>query len=412
MLLICLIQKRFFEHINNEMSNHLIRISRQDLLNIRSIICYSPMSRINLTYLPLKLERLGKKVFHNLFIFYRRRRKLISFIKALSGRSELKEVNIEDLSSLNSLELKLSSSPKRITLRNLTALENFKFQQSNISINSDILVKLLEQLPSVKKLTLYGRLSNFHLDNMIHMRELSLKGFLDNDFNYDLFKNICNQLTDISISYSNIDDEKMNKLFDDHHFPNLSKLCIEETKITKLDAKTTFSQFQILKELTLCDNLDLEIIDYEFFSNLKQLTRFTWMDRWMNRSINKLKPIGFDKSHFSKLTNLEYLRLNGKIERIEENMFSNLKNLTHLDLSYCLLEDHQLNAKSFFGLEKLKILDLKSNKLTNFDLRILDNSPQINLVDLSYNKIVNKNEIFNYTKDTNSNVEFKFSFIL
>ena len=70
MLLICLIQKRFFEHINNEMSNHLIRISRQDLLNIRSIICYSPMSRINLTYLPLKLERLGKKVFHNSYLYF------------------------------------------------------------------------------------------------------------------------------------------------------------------------------------------------------------------------------------------------------------------------------------------------------------------------------------------------------
>ena len=259
-------------------------------------------------------------------------------------------------------------------------------------------------MANVEKLTLIGNLSDFNLDNIINLQELSLKGLLHQDFNYEIFMNLGYQLTDLSINCSNIDNERMNKLFIHTNFPNLSKLSIMNTKITKL-GNTIFSGFQKLRELTLCDNKELKVIDYGCFSDLKQLTRFNWIDS----SFVVYGYIGFDKKHFSDLTNLEYLKLNGKIEHIEENMFSNLKNLAHLDLSSCELKNHQLNAQSFFGLEKLKILDLKDNKLTNFDLRILENLPQIKIVDLFYNFIENKREILNCTKD--SNVEFKFSFV-
>ena len=66
MVLIGLIQKFFFENLNNtqELSNYLIHVSRKDLLNVRSITCHYAVSGVNLTYcpfdLPLKLERLGK----------------------------------------------------------------------------------------------------------------------------------------------------------------------------------------------------------------------------------------------------------------------------------------------------------------------------------------------------------------
>lgn len=65
MILIGLIQERFFENMNStdEPPHHLIRVSKNDLSNIRSITCHYDMSGVNLTYspiyLPLKLERIG-----------------------------------------------------------------------------------------------------------------------------------------------------------------------------------------------------------------------------------------------------------------------------------------------------------------------------------------------------------------
>lgn len=74
MVLIGLIHECFFENLNNthELPNHMIRVSRNDLLNVRSISCHYATSAVNLTYsqtyLPLKLERLGKNMIFN-FIY-------------------------------------------------------------------------------------------------------------------------------------------------------------------------------------------------------------------------------------------------------------------------------------------------------------------------------------------------------
>ena len=75
MVLISLIHECFFKNLNNTQKppNHLIRVSRNDLINIRSIICHYAMSGVNLKYspinLPLKLEKLGK-MFFLFHIFY------------------------------------------------------------------------------------------------------------------------------------------------------------------------------------------------------------------------------------------------------------------------------------------------------------------------------------------------------
>ena len=190
------------------------------------------------------------------------------FIIVLRGKRDLKEIKIEEFSSLKSLDLKIFSV-ERITLRNLIAVRDLKFELVESPINSDIQEKLFDQLPNVQKLTLIGYLSNFYLDNMFCLQELSLKGSLDKDFNYGLFTNLCNQLTDL---FSNFDDQSMNELFIDHNFPYLSKLRIMNTKITKLENKI-FSLLQTLGDLKINDNKKLKIVDYNAFSNLKQLAQ-------------------------------------------------------------------------------------------------------------------------------------------
>lgn len=238
------------------------------------------------------------------------------FIIVLRGQRELEEVKINDFFSLKSLDLNLYSV-ERITLRNLMALRDLKFQLLDSPINSDIQLKLFDQMPNFQKLTLIGHFSYFNLDKIFLLPELSLKGLLYGDFNFDLFKNLCNELTDLSINCFNIDDEKMDKLFICHQFPNLSKLLIMKTGITKLENKI-LSRFQTLKDLTIYNNKELNFIGFNSFCNLKQLTR-------LNLTGNSITS--FERIHFSKLTNLEYLKLSDlKIVSLRENLFSNLKN--------------------------------------------------------------------------------------
>ena len=238
-------------------------------------------------------------------------------------------------------------------------------------------------------------MSDFNLDNIIHLQELSLNGSLDKDFDYDLIKNLCNQLTDLTINCSNFDDESMNKLFVDHHFPNLSKLRIMNTKITKLGTDFN-SRFQQLRDLTIYNNREIRI-DCDTFSSLKQLTRLKLTENYFT--------IDVDKKAFSELTNLEYLKISGKFI-IKEFMFTNLKNLTHLDLSNTRLD--MLILPLFFGLEKLEILNLQKCGGIFFDLIILDKLSQLKILDLSDNfSIVNENTILTHMKDY-PNIEFKF----
>ena len=293
--------------------------------------------------------------------------------------------------------MKLHGSFEPITIRKLTELQDLQFELVESPINSYIQIELLDKLPTVEKLTLIGRFSDFNLDNLFNLEKLSIKGLLNNDFNFDLFKNLRNQLTYLYIDCSNIDNDSVNKLFIDNNFPNLSKLRIMNTKITKLENKI-FSQFQKLSDLKLYSNKELKSINYDCFSNLKQLTRLNLTESLIG---------SLDKRHFSALNNLEYLKLSlFNIVDIEENIFSNLTKLTNLDLSYCKLEN--LKPESFIGLINLKILDLRSNKFTKFDLRILENITRIKIVDLSGNSINNKEEILNHMR-AYSNIKFRFS---
>lgn len=95
---------------------------------------------------------------------------------------------------------------------------------------------------------------------------------IDEDFNFDLFNVLCNQLEIIGISGPNIDNEFFAKLFNGRNFPYLSSLSISNTRIAKLE-KEMFDGFRMLRDLSICFNEELRIIDHDAFSNLKQLDR-------------------------------------------------------------------------------------------------------------------------------------------
>ena len=53
---------------------------------------------------------------------------------------------------------------------------------------------------TIEELHLHGNFSNFNLDSLVNLRELSIAGYIDKSFNFELFKNLCNQLENLNSS--------------------------------------------------------------------------------------------------------------------------------------------------------------------------------------------------------------------
>ena len=299
------------------------------------------------------------------------------------------EIELDGLLSLQYLHLSLNSL-ERFSARNLPSLKYFILdcQQLNNSQSTQIFV----HLSNIVELEIKGIFSDINMDDLTNLEKLSISGKIEIDFNFDLFKNLCNRLKDLSICKINIDDEKLAKLFQSHNFPNLEKFKLAYCEITKLE-KNQFKGFPTLQFLTIINpyensNKQLRVIENGAFSNLTNLVS-------LNLHGNSIETIG--QRQLSGLINLNTLVLSfNRIECIEDYTFSDLNNLKKLDLSDNNLSI--LNPKSFIGLENLEYLDLKSNKLKYFDLRNLDHISNIEKIVLLNNPILNRNEILTLNK--------------
>lgn len=100
---------------------------------------------------------------------------------------------------------------------------------SKLSVYSDIVEILLNHSPNIE-LSLDGCLSNFNLDELIRLKNLKLLGNIMKDFNYDIFKNLCNKLIVLTIGCPNIENEMLIKMFNGLHFSNLSNFFIRSDK--------------------------------------------------------------------------------------------------------------------------------------------------------------------------------------
>ena len=208
------------------------------------------------------------------------------------------EYNIEGLSSLKRLYLAANVAKVDISLKNLPSLTNLSLSFFRC-INKDIVTSVLNQVPFIQELCLQGNLFYLNLDNLVNLRKLSLSGYIKENFNFELFKNLCNQLESIKINLGNIDEKTFFKLFDGYNFQYLVDLTIEFLDNKRL-TKEFIDRLPIHRQLNI-NNCGIEVIEHDSFSNMKQLT----------------------------LLNLR----SNKIKVIEENAFSNLKNLQKLDVS-------------------------------------------------------------------------------
>ena len=214
-------------------------------------------------------------------------------------------------------------------------------------INNDSCTKLFESFSNIEVLSLDGNFSNISFDSFTNLKGLLICGSLLNNFNFDLFKNICNQLEHLKIAFYNIDDENMFKLLNGKNFPYVSKLEINNSKMTRLEKKL-FDRFPMLRSLDVNSNNDLKTIDKDAFWNLK-----------------KLKYLSISNSD--------------KLSELDSELFSRLENL-----------------------EKL---NLRQNKLTRFDLKIMNYIVKVNEINLENNLIENESELLDYCKQSNVNLK-------
>ena len=311
------------------------------------------------------------------------------------------EIKIEGLSSLKYLRLELFSV-KQMTFRNLTGMRELDLfllynSPNNLAVLSKFSSELSECFPNIEKLTLHGFCLNLNLDNLINLKDIKLFFILIDDFNFDIFKYICNQLERIVLICHNLNDNFLAKLFYPHNFPYLRELDLSNTKISKFEKKF-FDRFPMLQTLSVYENRELRKIDHDAFSNLKHL---------VDLQIKYCRIESIEKSYFSSLANLEILVLDGNpLREVKEYVFSDLKNLHILSLNNIQLTS--LGPKSLAGLNNLEFLSLKDNKLTDFDFSILDNIWRIREIDLSGNPIINKDITF-YPLTNGEKVLFKYT---
>ena len=216
------------------------------------------------------------------------------------------EINIDGLSSLKTLDLDVPSTRKSFSITNLNSLTTFELCDRTNIINQKV-IENFERLPNLKSLTLEGNLSYFNLDNLVNLKHLSLSGNMKNKFNFEIFKNLCNQLEALRIGFTNIDDNTLFELFNGHYFSNLKSLIFVRCYIKRVH-KNFIDPFPMIKRLSIVA-CELEVIESDAFSNAKQL-------HYLDFNANMISSI--QKNVFSNLNNLETLNLsNNKLESLE-----------------------------------------------------------------------------------------------
>ena len=126
-----------------------------------------------------------------------------------------------------------NSAEVDFSIRNLNSLRRL-YISITCKIDEKIITGLLEQLPTIQQLYLHGNFSYINLDSLVNLRELSIAGYIDEKFNIDLFKNLCNQLEILKIVLANLDEKSFFKLFDGCNFPYLLYFSLRYFNVKRL----------------------------------------------------------------------------------------------------------------------------------------------------------------------------------
>jgi Leucine-rich repeat (LRR) protein len=279
----------------------------------------------------------------------------------------------QSLDSLEFLKLSKFSFESATVFDNVTNLHTLELALcSNPAPNSN----LLDTLTNLEQLTLNNKnLSDFKVKIPQNLKYLYLKCQLVKDeIGVEILDNLPNliSLRIEAMKYSN--DSNFGESFL-CGVPNLRKLEIANIPILL----KCFSHLTNLTEL-LCSNLNLNgydncEVDYD------------------DDNDEDNHGDGVDFEALKSLVNLKALHLtNCDIRELPANIFVNQKQLETLYLNSNWICD--LNCEAFNGLENLRVLNLKRNELSKFDLaklnEILVKLKRLEKIHLFYNNIHNE----------------------
>lgn len=164
------------------------------------------------------------------------------------------------------------------------------------------------------------------------------------------------------------------KLF--QRFEKLETLKMSDTGIEELH-RFTFEHASNLITLDLARN-NLTKLEKGTFSGATSLVT-------IDLSGNEIATI--DEKAFIEISNLKFLVLSSnKIANIHIKTFEYIKNLRNIKLDNNQLE--QMPGDIFLGNQQIQVIDLSGNKMNSFNLLLFDNMPNIlKFVDLSYNML-------------------------
>nr|XP_056703718.1 toll-like receptor 13 [Euleptes europaea] len=174
-------------------------------------------------------------------------------------------------------------------------------------------------------------------------------------------KTVLQELRNISFRFNRILSISFHAF---NYAPNLDRLHLNINSIAYLD-KNALKGLNKLRELRLDNNLltDLYYLSFDNLINLQTLNL-------RNNHISVLFP-----KIFHSLGKLHILDLGGNnIRRLTNKSFEGLKNLSNLYLDGNRIE--HINSNYFIPVQNtLKVLDLKSNKITYISMKQHDNPP-------------------------------------
>lgn len=102
--------------------------------------------------------------------------------------------------------------------------------------DNEFFTSLFEQVPHIENLYLNGNFTSyFNLDHLYNLKYLSLEGTIDENFNSELFRNLCQQLEILDISFDYVDEEAFLSLFDGCIFPYLTSLSVRKIDLLKIN---------------------------------------------------------------------------------------------------------------------------------------------------------------------------------
>lgn len=166
-------------------------------------------------------------------------------------------------------------------------------------------------------------------------------------------------------------------------FPNLKSAILRENPIEFI-FPMTFGIMNGTSELSLgSESVALDLTN--------SMGAFLALDNLISLTLWNITASGFYQSSFTGLKKLQRLRLRGSLVKIEYDAFSEMPLMTELILSECNISEISMDA--FYGVKKLRIVDLSSNQLTSIPPGLFDE--QNNLEEI----YLQKNHLRNLPKD-------------